>query len=94
VLEILACGQLAVGHVDEVVAAEKLPEIIDVAAVDGVVGAIAAVDLMRQGDGAVGRNVEAEDQLFEVRPMILVVMWLATLCRAFLARRRGAQVLR
>jgi hypothetical protein len=34
---------------------------------------------MRQGDGAVGRNVEAEDQLFEVRPMILVVMWLTTL---------------
>jgi len=47
VLEVLARGQLAVGHVDEVVAAEKLPEVIDVAAVDRVVGAIAAVDLVR-----------------------------------------------
>jgi len=71
--QVLAGAELAVGHVDEVVAAQKLPETLQVAPVDRVVGPVPAVDLVGDRHRAVGRDVEAEDQLLEVRPVVLRV---------------------
>jgi hypothetical protein len=70
--QVLAGAELAVGHVDEVVAAQKLPQTLQVSPVDRVVAPVPAVDLVGDRHRAVGRDVEAKDQLFEVRPVALV----------------------
>ena len=66
--QILTRAELAVGHVDELVASQKPAEPLEVAPVDRIVGPVPAVDLVGDRDGAVGRDVEAEDQLLEVGP--------------------------
>src|SRR5208283_3389379 len=45
-LEVLSCGQFAVGNIYEITSEEELPQQIDIGAVDSVVGAVAAVDFM------------------------------------------------
>ena len=70
--QVLAGTELAVGHVDEIVAAQKLAEAFQVPPMDRVVGPVPAVNLVGDRDRAVGRDVEAEDQLLEVWPVVLV----------------------
>ncbi len=52
--------------------AQKKPESFEVGPVDGVVGPVPAVDLVGEGNRAVGGDVQPEDELLEVRPMVLV----------------------
>lgn len=72
VLEVVAGAQLAVGHVDEVLALQQGPQQIDVADMHGVVGPVAAEDVVQQGDCPVAGDVEPKQQLLEVGPVVLV----------------------
>jgi hypothetical protein len=76
--QILPGAQLAVGDIDEIVPAEQVTKTFEVGPVDRVVGPVAAVDIMGERDRPVGRDVQPEDELLEVRTVVLVVMWLAT----------------
>jgi len=46
--------------------------VLEVGPVDRVVGPVAAIDLMGERDRPVGRDVQLEDELLKVRPMVLV----------------------
>ena len=66
-------GQFAVRHVDEVDSLEQPAQALMVLPVQAIIGLIAAIDLMHQRHRTVRRHRHAQDQLFEVRPMILIV---------------------
>ena len=53
--------------------AEQLPQVVDIAAVDRVIGTVATVNLMRQGHSAIGGDAEAKDELLQIGAVILVV---------------------
>ena len=76
--KVLPCCQLAVCHVDEVSAAQNLPQLVHVASVDCVVRPVAAVHVMGDRHSPVCGDVEFEDQLLQVWPVVLRVMWRAT----------------
>jgi hypothetical protein len=73
VLKVLFRTQLTVRHVYEILSAEDLTEEIYVPWVNGIVGSIAAVDVVSDGHSAVGSHIETEDQLLQIGAMILVV---------------------
>ena len=64
--QVFTDAQLAVGHVNEIVSTQEMPESLEVGPVDRVVGPVPAVDLMRQRHCPIGRDVQPEDELFEV----------------------------
>ena len=70
---VLAGGQLAVGHVEEVAAAGQLAEQIPGVAMGLVVGHVAAFGAEVQRHAAVGGDREDEQQLLQVGTMVLVV---------------------
>ena len=73
VREIGSGAELAVGDINEVVALKKRAELVDIADVNRIISAIAAENVMKQGDSAIGGNVETKDELLEIRSMVLVV---------------------
>ncbi len=70
---VLAAGQLAVGHVQEVAAAGQLAEQVPGVAMRLVVGHVAACGAEVQRHAAVGRDREDEQQLLQIGTMVLVV---------------------
>ena len=72
VSKIFSSGQLAIRDIDEIVTADILPQLFKVGAMNAIVAAIAAEDLMRYRDGSSRGNIHPKDQLFEVWPMIFV----------------------
>ncbi len=66
-------GQLAVGHVKEIVAASQLAEQIPGGAVRAVVGSVATLDSELNGHGTVTRHGEDIEELLEVGAMVLVM---------------------
>ena len=64
---------LAISDVEEVAHADDLAQRLPGLDVGGVVGAVAWVDLVVDGHGAVGAQAEAEHQLFEVRAVVFAV---------------------
>ena len=70
---VLAGGQLAVGHVEEVPPAGQLAEQVPGVAVGLVVGHVAAGRAEVQRHAAIRGDREDEEQLFQVGAMVLVV---------------------
>lgn len=73
VSEVLFAGELAVGDIDEVVRRQEVPQAVVVPPVEGVVVLVAAPDPVRDGNGAVRCDIQPEDELLEIRAMVLVV---------------------
>ena len=63
-LEVLAGTQLGVGHVDEVIATEQRAQVLHVALMNRIVGAVAVIHLVSDGHRSVGGDIESKDQLF------------------------------
>ena len=77
--EVLLGAELAVRHVDEVVLGEEVTKAIDVGLMEAVVGLVPAEHPVRKRYRPIRGDVHPEHQLLQIRTMIFVVMWLATL---------------
>src|ERR1019366_7561407 len=70
--QVLGGGQLTVGHIDEVRGLEQLTQALMIFRMQPVVGLIAWINLMQQRHGPVGRDGQTENELLEIRAIILV----------------------
>ncbi|MGH3439000.1 MAG: hypothetical protein ACRDRN_21360 [Sciscionella sp.] len=73
VIHVVASGQLAVGHVEEIGPAEQRDQVIPGVDVGDVVAGVAVDHPMRQRHRPVRAHGEDPHQLLEVRAVILVV---------------------
>ena len=72
VFEILLRAQLAIGHIDELIRPDEMPKQVGVTNVNRVVRPVSAEDVMQEGDRAIGGDIEPEQELLEIGPVILV----------------------
>jgi hypothetical protein len=64
-------AEFAVGHVEEVVAAQDLAEALPGFPMGGVIGLVAGVSLEMDRDRSVGADGQAIDEVFEVGAVVL-----------------------
>jgi hypothetical protein len=73
VAHIVAGAELTIGDIQEVGVADKLTQEVPCLAVDLVVSDIAVVGLGVNRDGSIRTDRDAEQQLLQIRSMILII---------------------